>query len=128
MWSPCGNRALCHQISVMWWLPAAPVVKWISHRPPEPGVEVRFLSGALRSDPGLPVGAKAKPGLALLGLSSEARAAAGRDSEHWGARFSVVERRLDCPKCFGVMSAPPWDCGGGVVLLDGRRSGCHGPP
>ena len=25
----------------------APVVKWISHRPPEPGVEVRFLSGAL---------------------------------------------------------------------------------
>ena len=27
--------------------PSAPVVKWISHRPPEPGVEVRFLSGAL---------------------------------------------------------------------------------
>jgi hypothetical protein len=27
--------------------PPAPVVKWISHRPPEPGVEVRFLSGAL---------------------------------------------------------------------------------
>ena len=25
---------------------AAPVVKWISYRPPEPGVEVRFLSGA----------------------------------------------------------------------------------
>ena len=24
----------------------APVVKWISYRPPEPGVEVRFLSGA----------------------------------------------------------------------------------
>src|SRR5262245_26940520 len=29
----------------------APVVKWISHRPPEPGVEVRFLSGALRRRP-----------------------------------------------------------------------------
>jgi hypothetical protein len=26
---------------------SALVVKWISHRPPEPGVEVRFLSGAL---------------------------------------------------------------------------------
>src|SRR4029453_1853517 len=31
--------------------PLAPVVKWISHRPPEPGVEVRFLSGALRGAP-----------------------------------------------------------------------------
>src|SRR5262245_39581641 len=32
--------------------PHAPVVKWISHRPPEPGVEVRFLSGALRGAEG----------------------------------------------------------------------------
>jgi hypothetical protein len=29
----------------------APVVKWISYRPPEPGVEVRFLSGVLRGAP-----------------------------------------------------------------------------
>ena len=29
----------------------APVVKWISHRPPKPGVEVRFLSGALHKQP-----------------------------------------------------------------------------
>jgi hypothetical protein len=32
-------------------VPDAPVVKWISYRPPEPGVEVRFLSGVLHGSP-----------------------------------------------------------------------------
>ena len=38
-----GIHNLCYNSTV---IPNAPVAQWIEHRSPEPGAEVRFLSGA----------------------------------------------------------------------------------